>query len=167
MLPPPIHRTWRSWSRNIGEAPVSRGTVSTRARVHRYNVVVPFVLVHGGGFAGSCWDDVVPLLPPPVIACDLPGRGTRARDLAELHVACLGDAVVRDIEANDLRDVVLVGHSMGGITLPSVMARVTDRLRHVVFVSCTVPDEGQRIVDTLDPAMREMAEASAQQPASG
>jgi pimeloyl-ACP methyl ester carboxylesterase len=42
--------------------------------------VTPLVLVHGGSFAASCWDLVVPLLDGPVLAVDLPGRGrTRPR----------------------------------------------------------------------------------------
>ena len=36
---------------------------------------MPNVLVHGGGFAGSCWDLLVPELDAPTVAVDLPGRG--------------------------------------------------------------------------------------------
>lgn len=111
--------------------------------------MVSFVLIHGGSFAGSCWHRVVPLLPPPVLAVDLPGRGARARPTEGIRIADFVEAVVEDIEAAGLDDVVLVGHSMAGVTLPGVMALVPERLRHVVFVACTVPAEGERIVDTL------------------
>jgi pimeloyl-ACP methyl ester carboxylesterase len=125
------------------------------------------VLIHGGGFAASCWDRLVPLLPPPVHALDLPGRGGRQRSLADVTLADFVDAVVQDIVDSDLRDVVLVGHSMAGITMPGVAERVPDRLKRLVFVSCTVPADGERIVDTLDADLRALAEANAGVAAGG
>lgn len=47
---------------------------------------------------------------------------------------------------------------MAGVTLPGVMAAVPHRLAHVVFVACTVLPPGARILDTLDPEVRELAE---------
>jgi pimeloyl-ACP methyl ester carboxylesterase len=126
-----------------------------------------FVLVHGGSFAGSCWEPMRPLLPPDTVAVDLPGRGSRPRPLAGITIADFVDAVVDDIESRDLRDVVLVGHSMAGITMPGVAARVPDRLARLVFVACTVPADGTRIVDTLDPEIRAIAEHNAPRPEGG
>jgi pimeloyl-ACP methyl ester carboxylesterase len=128
---------------------------------------VQFVLVHGGSFAASCWQRLVPLLPAPALAVDLPGRGTRPSPLAGLRIADFVDAVVDDVESRDLRDVVLVGHSMAGITMPGVAARIPDRLRALVFVACTVPADGERIVDTLDPELRPIAEQNATNPDGG
>ena len=126
-----------------------------------------FVLIQGGSFAGSCWNRVVPLLPEPVIALDLPGRGSRARELAGITIADFVDAVVDDIESRDLRDVILVGHSMAGLTMPGVAERIAERLHHLVFVACTVPADGERIVDTLDPEIRAIAERNAANPSGG
>src|SRR5689334_20641937 len=109
-----------------------------------------FVLVHGGSFAASCWEPLLPSLPDSTVAVDLPGRGSRPRPLAGITIADFVDAVVEEIESRDLRDAVLVGHSMAGITMPGVAARVPDRLARLVFVACTVPGDGERIVDTLD-----------------
>lgn len=126
-----------------------------------------FVLIHGGSFAASCWDQLVPLLPEPTIAVDLPGRGRRPRPLAGLTIADSVDAVVDDIVRHDLDDVVLVGHSMAGITMPGVAARIPERLRHLVFVACTVPPDGAAIVDTLDPELRETATENARRAEGG
>jgi pimeloyl-ACP methyl ester carboxylesterase len=57
--------------------------------------------------------------------------------------------VEHEIIANDLTEVVLVGHSLAGITLPGVAARVPDRLRRLVFIACAVPTDGQTIADVL------------------
>ncbi len=121
-----------------------------------------FVLVHGGGFAGSCWDELVPLLEGTVLAVDLPGRGTHPQDLGTVTRADFVDSVTNDIVTRDLRDVTLVGHSMAGITLPGVAERIPDRLSHLAFVSCAVPPHGTPLTDVLgdlSPAVREVADA--------
>ena len=119
-----------------------------------------FVLVHGGGFAGSCWDEVVPLLSGTVLAVDLPGRGRHPRDLGSVTVSDFVDSVTDEIVAQDLRDVTLVGHSMAGVTLPGVAERIPDRLSHLAFVSCAVPPHGTPLADVLgdlSPAVHEVA----------
>jgi pimeloyl-ACP methyl ester carboxylesterase len=123
-----------------------------------------FVLVHGSGFAGSCWDDVVPLLPSPAVAVDLPGRGSRPHALEDVTIDVFADAVADEILGRDLHDVVLVGHSLAGITVPAVVRRVGDRIRAVVFVAASVPADGERVVDSLEPDLRAMAEEVARQP---
>lgn len=111
------------------------------------------VLVHGGGFGASCWDPLLPHVDGPVLAVDLPGRGRRLADLRTVTLDDFAAAVVDDIVGADLHDVLLVGHSMAGITLPRVAEAIPERLRRLVFVSCTVPAEGESILDTLAPGM--------------
>jgi pimeloyl-ACP methyl ester carboxylesterase len=121
---------------------------------------VTFVLVHGGGFAASCWEPLLPFLDGDVVAVDLPGRGTRPADLEAVTLADFADAVVAEVEERDLRDVVLVGHSLAGVTLPRVIGRVPERLRHAVFVSCAVPPDGTPVagvLGTLGPGLAEIA----------
>ncbi|WP_206307092.1 alpha/beta fold hydrolase [Streptomyces sp. F001] len=73
---------------------------------------MPYVLIHGAGAGADCWDELIPHLRAQALAVDLPGRGTRAEvDLSTVTLADCADAVREDIEAKDLRDVVLVGHS--------------------------------------------------------
>jgi pimeloyl-ACP methyl ester carboxylesterase len=110
---------------------------------------VTYVLVHGGGFSGSCWDELLPYLDRRALAVDLPGRGGRPADTATLTFADFVAAVVDEITREDLTDVTLVGHSMAGLTLPGVAESVPSRLHHVVFVSCAVPPHGTSLVDVL------------------
>jgi len=116
------------------------------------------VLVHGGGFDGRCWDRMLPFIGEEVLAVDLPGRGRRPADLAKIGVADFVDAVVDDLVTHDLHDVVLVGHSLAGVTIPQVAGLVPDRIRALVFVSCTVPLDGQRVYDTLDPEIQALSD---------
>ena len=108
-----------------------------------------YVLVHGGGFAASCWDRLLPLTRTQAIAVDLPGRGKRPADLSTVTPIDFVTAVVDEIVCADLRDVTLVGHSLAGITIPSVLEQVPDRIRRLVFVSCVVPPTGKGVFDVV------------------
>ena len=120
-----------------------------------------FVLIHGAGFSADCWDELIPWLGAEALAVDLPGRGTRAAvGLDTVTLADCAQAVRDDIEAKDLRDVVLVGHSFAGVTVPLVLDLIPDRIRHVVLVSAVVPPDRSRVLDQIDPAVRQLVEQS-------
>jgi len=116
-----------------------------------------FVLVHGGAHGAWCWSPLLPHLEAPALALDLPGRGKRPADLATVSAERFADSVVADIERAGLSDVILVGHSMAGLTLPRVAARIPERLERLVFVSCAVPPEGTKLIDILDSDVQAMA----------
>ncbi|MGI5128004.1 alpha/beta fold hydrolase [Pseudonocardia sp. CA-107938] len=120
-----------------------------------------FVLIHGAGYGASCWNELLPLLDGESLAVDLPGRGTRADvDLRSVTLQTCAEAVVADVLAADLRDVVLVGHSFAGVTVPRVVAAIPDRIRHVVLLSAVVPPDGSRVLDQIDPDVRTLVEQS-------
>ena len=109
----------------------------------------------------SSWDRLVPLLEGRVIAVDLPGRGSRRdTDLAGVTIDDCADAVVDDLLGADLSDVLLVGHSLAGVTLPRVVARVRDRIRRVVFVSAIIPPQGISVFENIDPSIKDSVAAS-------
>jgi pimeloyl-ACP methyl ester carboxylesterase len=124
-----------------------------------------FVLVHGGGHSSRCWEPTVPLLDGPVLAIDLPGRGTRPGPLDQIHIADCVASAVADIEASGLTDPVLVGHSMAGLSLPGIVGELGDRFAHVVFVSCAILPKGTSILDLLPPDLAERAKAIPATPA--
>ena len=113
------------------------------------------VLVHGGEHAGDCWDLVVAELrraEPELrtLAVDLPGRGRTAGDLATATIGEWVDSVVADIEREGLGDIVIVGHSMAGVTVPGVVAKLgSSRVREMILATAFVPPQGSAIADTL------------------
>ena len=122
-----------------------------------------FVLIHGAGMGASCWDPLLPLLEGDTLAVDLPGRGRRrSADLRSLTLADSTAAVVADVEAANLENIVLVAHSFAGVTAPLAMAALAGRLRHVVFLSAVVPADGTRVIDQIDPDVRAAVEESIQ-----
>jgi len=123
-----------------------------------------FVLVHGGAHGSWCWDRVLPHLNRPAIAVDLPGRGSRPASLEAVTLDDFVDAVTEDIENRCDGPVVLVGHSLAGITLPRVAERIPDRLAHLVFVACTVPEEGTAVLDDLSPDVELLAKENSEHP---
>jgi pimeloyl-ACP methyl ester carboxylesterase len=119
--------------------------------------VSTFVLVHGGAHGAWCWSPLVPLLEAPALALDLPGRANRPADLSAATGESFADSASADIERAALTDVILVGHSMAGVTLPRVAERIPERLERLVFVSCPVPTDGQTLLEILDPDVQSMA----------
>jgi pimeloyl-ACP methyl ester carboxylesterase len=83
-----------------------------------------------------------PGLGPPVLGIDLPGRGAHPAQLYQVGLVEWIDSAIDDIERAGVSDAVLVGHSMAGLSIPSILERVPERLRHIVFVCCTVPADG-------------------------
>ena len=116
------------------------------------------VLIHGGTFTSGYWDWVVPLLESECIAVDLPGRGRKPADLDSITISDWAESVIDDIGLAGFDEAVLVGNSLAGITIPAVARRIPERMRHLVFSSCTVPSQGQRVLDCLQPELGEMLE---------
>jgi pimeloyl-ACP methyl ester carboxylesterase len=113
-----------------------------------------FVLVHGGYHGAWCWDPVRPKLALPSVAVDLPGRGTRPLTEKPVTIDQCVEAVMADADAAGLSTMVLVGHSMGGITITEVVNRHPDRVAHLVYVAALVLPPGGTVFDlySLDPA---------------
>jgi pimeloyl-ACP methyl ester carboxylesterase len=119
------------------------------------------VLVHGGTLTSTMWDPVREHLVTPSIAVDLPGRRFKPADLGQVTVDDWVTSVCSDIDDAGLADVVLVGHSSAGYVLPGVAARLAGgsatTLHAVVFVSATVPADGECPVDYLRDDIRTLA----------
>lgn len=107
------------------------------------------VFVHGSNHGSWCWELLRPLLSAPFASLDLPGRGMFPRDPADVVLEDWVDHVCNAIVRPDLRDVVLVGHSLAGITLPRVVDRIADRIAHQVYVAAVVPADGQSVADLV------------------
>ncbi|HEY6239631.1 MAG TPA: alpha/beta hydrolase, partial [Burkholderiales bacterium] len=61
----------------------------------------------------------------------------------ETHIA----DVLGVLEAEDLTDVVLVGHSYGGIVVTAAADRAAQRIAHLVYLDAVVPRDGQCLYD--------------------
>jgi pimeloyl-ACP methyl ester carboxylesterase len=116
-----------------------------------------FVLVHGGFHDARCWERLIPLLSLPALAVDLPGRGSRPAPMEEVTLEACVRSVIEDLERSGFERAILVGHSLGGATVPVVAARSPERLAHFVLLSTLVAPDGGAIVDGFLPETREQA----------
>ena len=110
-----------------------------------------FVLVHGGGHGGWCYQRVSRLLRSAGHEVHVPtmtGLGERSH-LVGPHVDL--SLHVQDIAAvlhyEDLRDVILVGHSYGGMVITGVGGMAPDRISKLVYLDAANPKNGQSLVD--------------------
>jgi pimeloyl-ACP methyl ester carboxylesterase len=117
----------------------------------------PIVLVHGAFQSAATWDLVAPRLRDSgrrVFVATLTGLGPDAGPLSE-HVTL--DTHIRDLvnllERHDLWNVVLVGHSYGGLIVTGVAEHARDRIGHLVYVDALVPEHGQAGLQIMTPSM--------------
>ena len=109
-----------------------------------------FMLVHGGHHGGWCYKKVARLLQARghvVYAPSMTGMGERE------HLRFIGmnldthiTDIVRILEVDDLSDVILVGHSYGGMIITGVADRATDRVGHRVYLDAAYPKNGESLL---------------------
>ncbi|MCU1614984.1 MAG: menH 1 [Frankiales bacterium] len=125
------------------------------------------VLVHGGHHDARCWGPTVAELQRtspglPVLAVDLPGRGSRPGNLMDYSVEGCARAVAEQVDAAGLDQVVLVAHSAAGMVVPAAAEVLGEqRVRRMVFVAASIPPEGGTILDTLAGPWRPVAARAA------
>jgi pimeloyl-ACP methyl ester carboxylesterase len=110
-----------------------------------------YVLVHGGHHGGWCYQKVAGLIRKAgheVYTPTLTGLGERRHLISagvdlEMHIT----DVVGVLTFEDLRDVILVGHSYGGMVITGVADRATDRIRELVYLDAAHPRNGESLAD--------------------
>jgi pimeloyl-ACP methyl ester carboxylesterase len=113
------------------------------------------VLVHGAGHTSLVWERVQDHLDHASLAIDLPGRRDRPADITRLTIDAAASSAAHDVaDITDGTGLVLVGHSAGGIVLPSLAARLNGRVEQLVFVAGLSARHGEAVVDTVRPDAR-------------
>lgn len=117
-----------------------------------------FVLVHGAWHGGWCYMRVAQLLRASgasVFTPTLTGLGERAHlahpmiDLST-HVT----DIVNVVRYEDLHDVVLCGHSYGGLVITGVVERLPERVAALVFLDAFVPQDGESLQNLVPESQR-------------
>lgn len=109
------------------------------------------VLVHGGFHGAWCWADVLPLIERPAVAVDLPGRGARPAAGERVTFSRCVDAVLDDADRAGFDRFLLVGHSLGGLTIAATANRVPARVARLVYLAALAPRAGQTLFDFCFP----------------
>lgn len=129
-----------------------------------------FVVAHGAWSAGWAWKKMHPLLAAAghrLVTPTYTGLGERGHlahpdiDL-ESHI----EDVLAVLHFEDLRDVLLIGHSYGGMTATGIADRARERVAELIYLDAFAPHDGQSAFDMM-PAeraagMQEQARAQGQ-----
>lgn len=116
-----------------------------------------FVLVHGGFHGGWCWSRVAPVLRArghTVLTPTQTGCGERSHLLSKaITLNTFVDDIAGVLRWEDLHDVVLVGHSFGGIAITGVADRMPQRIQQIIYLDALILQNGQCAFDLLEPAL--------------
>ena len=130
-----------------------------------------FVVAHGAWSGGWSWRKMRPLLRQEghdLVVPTYTGLGEREH-LAhpginlDTHVA----DVVNALAFEDLSDVILIGHSYGGMVATGVADRAPDRISRLVYLDAFVPRDGQSLFDLQPPGMQERIRKAAAEAGEG
>jgi len=125
-----------------------------------------FVLVHGAWHGGWCWQRVADRLRHgghKVFTPTLTGLGERSHLLQTgIDLSTHVTDVVNVMKWEGLTDVVLCGHSYGGMVISGVAEQMVAAIRSIVFLDAFVPQNGDSAQNLTGPAVREIISAAQQ-----
>ena len=151
----------RAHTRALAFALFTLGALQLNAQKPRRHT---YVIVHGAWGGGWDWRTVDSLLTTTgnrVHRVTLTGLGDRVHlATPETDLSTHITDVVNAIEFENLRDVVLVGHSYGGMVITGVADRIPERIRRLVYVDAFLPDSGESVLTiNRDPQSRRFVRA--------
>ncbi len=107
-----------------------------------------FVLVHGAWQAPYAWQFVKSQLEQngqKVVVVELPGHGADKTPPATLTIDVYRDKVISAI--NGIQgNVILVGHSMGGVVVTATAEKIPNRIDKLVYIGAFLPANGQSLL---------------------
>lgn len=113
------------------------------------------VLVHGGEHSADCWDLTVGELHRQapdlqLLAVNLPSHGATPGDLTTATIPDWVRSAVAQIEDARLDRVVVVYHSLAGLIVPGIVAKLgSSRVPEMILAACCMPPDGKAVVDAL------------------
>ncbi len=114
-----------------------------------------FVLVHGAWHGGWCWARVARLLSAKghgAFTPTLTGLGERVHlASADINLDSHIADVLGVLDAEELNDVILCGHSYGGMVISGVAERAAGRIDTLVYLDAFVPEDGQSVLGLMGP----------------
>jgi pimeloyl-ACP methyl ester carboxylesterase len=114
-----------------------------------------FVLVHGAWHGGWCWSRVADRLRSAghrVFTPTQTGLGERKHLLSkDITLDTFTKDIANVIETEELSNLILVGHSFGGLAISGVADTMPERIRHLVYLDSLIVEGGKTPFDGLPP----------------
>ena len=112
-----------------------------------------FVVAHGAWSAGWAWKKMRPRLRERGHELWTPtytGLGERVHLASnDVRLDTHIEDVLKVLEFEDLREVILIGHSYGGMVATGVADRAPERLSQLIYLDAFVPRHGQSVFDLM------------------
>jgi pimeloyl-ACP methyl ester carboxylesterase len=116
-----------------------------------------YILVHGAWHGGWCYRDTAAALRAKghtVFTPTLTGTGERFH---QSHECITLETHIRDIagviEAEELENVILLGHSYGGMVITGLADRLPEKLAALVYLDAFVPEHGESLISLINVAL--------------
>jgi pimeloyl-ACP methyl ester carboxylesterase len=130
--------------------------------------MLTYVLVHGAWHTGKELEPVAASIEAAGHRAFTPTiRGNRPGDPKTVGLAEAIQSIVDYVIDGDLGDVVLAGHSYGGMVITGVADRVPERIRCLVYWNAFVPNNSESVNDMLPPYYVAMFDAIAAERGDG
>ncbi len=112
------------------------------------------VLIPGGGMSSWAWDRLVPLLQADCLCIPtrLPLSTPETRKKAT--IADCVEHILAQMDSAGFEQAVIVGHSGGGILAGQLARTAPERIRHLVFISANIPQDGRTALYGLPASVR-------------
>jgi pimeloyl-ACP methyl ester carboxylesterase len=121
-----------------------------------------FVLVHGTWHGGWCWRRVADALERKghkVYAPSLTGLAERSHLLTkDVNLTTHVNDVANLIKWEDLKNIVLVGHSSGGFAITRAVEQIGPSVASIVYLDAFVPQPGDNLLSLSNPGPRKSFE---------
>jgi pimeloyl-ACP methyl ester carboxylesterase len=115
-----------------------------------------FVLVHGAWSGGWCYHKIAARLRAQgyaVFTPTLTGQGERSHlRSGAINLSLHIEDVLNVFHYENLNDVVLAGHSYGGMVITGVADQIAERIAALVYLDAFLPEDGQSLFDINIPA---------------
>jgi pimeloyl-ACP methyl ester carboxylesterase len=130
-----------------------------------------FVLVHGAWHGGWCWGKVAAILRGrghTVLTPTQTGLGERSHLLSKsITLDTFVNDIVNVLKFEDLKDVILVGHSFGGPPITGTADRVPERIKQLVYLDAAMLQGGQSVFSLLPPELVAARRKAAEETSGG
>lgn len=130
-----------------------------------------YVLLHGAWHGAWCWKKVAPALRQAghdVFTPTQTGLGERSHLLSPaVNLETFALDLINLIVWEDLKDIVLVGHSFAGNAITAAADRIPERIGHLVYLDALVPISGQSAFSLVPPEVAQSRRALAQKTSGG
>ncbi len=112
------------------------------------------VLIPGGGMSSWAWDRLIPLLQADCLP--IPNRllVSTPEIRKKATIADCVNHILAQMDSAGFEQVVVVGHSGGGILAGQLARKAPERIQHLVFISANIPQDGHTALHGLPASVR-------------